>query len=184
MAVTLAKWTLDDYHRMIEVGLLQGRQVELLNGEIVEMSPEGEPHAYFSHEAAKYLGRLLGDRADIRQAKPITLPASSSEPEPDIAVVQPLGREYLQHHPYPDNIFWVIEFSNTSLTKDLEAKRTTYATANIQEYWIVNLQQPSLIVLRDPQRGNYQFEQILTEGEISSVAFPDLTISVKRIVEA
>lgn len=89
---------------MTLAGILSDRKVELLNGEIVEIFAEGEPHAYCSHEAAKYLINLLGNRATIRQAKPITL-LNDSEPEPDIAIVQPLGREYRQHHPYPENIF-------------------------------------------------------------------------------
>jgi Uma2 family endonuclease len=62
MTVTIAKWTVDEYHRMIAAGILDDRRVELLKGEIVEMSPEGEPHAYFSSEAGEYLTRLLGDR--------------------------------------------------------------------------------------------------------------------------
>jgi Uma2 family endonuclease len=90
---TLAKWSVDDYHRMIEAGILRDRRVECSKGEIVEMSPEGEPHAYFSSEAGEYLTRLLGDCVMIRQSKPITLP-NDSEPEPDIAIVQRLGREY------------------------------------------------------------------------------------------
>src|SRR4028118_384315 len=118
---TLAKWSVDDYHRMIEAGILRDRRVELLKGEIVEMSPEGEPHAYFSSEAGEYLTRLLGDCAMIRQSKPITLP-NDSEPEPDIAIVQRLGREYLKHHPNPENVFWLIEYSDSSLDKDLQTK--------------------------------------------------------------
>jgi Uma2 family endonuclease len=114
MTVTTAKWTVDEYHRMIAAGILDDRRVELLKGEIVEIPPEGEPHAYFSSEAGAYLVRLLGDRATIRQSKPITLP-NNSEPEPDIAIVQPLGREYLEHHPYPRNIFWLIEYSDSSI---------------------------------------------------------------------
>jgi Uma2 family endonuclease len=183
MSVAIAKWTLDDYHHMIKSGLLEGRSVELLNGEIVEMSPEGESHAYFSHEAAKYLERLLGEQADIRQGKPITIPSSHSEPEPDIAVVQPLGREYLQHHPYPDNIFWVIEFSDTSLSKDLEGKKKTYAFANIQEYWVVSLKEPQLLIFRNPINGNYQTETKVITGVLSPFAFPALQLSVQRLLE-
>ncbi len=104
MTVTAAKWTIDEYHRMIAAGILDNRRVELLKGEIVEMPPEGEEHAYFSSEAGEYLMRLLGDRASVRAPKPITL-ANDSEPEPDLAIVQRLGREYLEHHPYPENIF-------------------------------------------------------------------------------
>ncbi|MGC1394173.1 MAG: Uma2 family endonuclease, partial [Coleofasciculaceae cyanobacterium] len=117
MTISAAKWTIAQYHQMIAAGILSDRKVELLQGEIVEMPPEGEPHAYCSHEAGEYLAKLLGNLATIRQAKPITLP-NNSEPEPDIAVVQPLGREYRQHHPYPENIFWLIEYANSSLEKD------------------------------------------------------------------
>jgi Uma2 family endonuclease len=115
--LTTAKWTLDDYHRMIDVGILVDRRVELLYGEIVEIAPEGTPHSYYSDESATCLRTLLGNRARVREAKPITLP-NTSEPEPDLAIVEPLGTVYLEHHPYPENIFWLIEFSNTSLTLD------------------------------------------------------------------
>ena len=108
MTFIAAKWTIDEYHRMIAAEILRDRQVELLKGEIVEMSPEGEPHAYCSHEAYEYLAKLLAERATIRQAKPITLP-NDSEPEPDIAIVQRLGRDYREHHPYPENIFWLMQ---------------------------------------------------------------------------
>lgn len=87
MTLATAKWAIAEYHRMIEAGILDDRRVELLKGEIVEMPPEGEPHAYFSTVAGIYLIRLLGERAMIRSAKPITL-ANNSEPEPDIAIVQ------------------------------------------------------------------------------------------------
>jgi len=154
MSVAIAKWALDEYRRMIEVGLLDDRRVEFLNGEIVEMSPEGEPHAYFSHEAAKYFGRLLADRADVRQGKPITISTSASEPEPDLAIVQVLGREYLQHHPYPENVFWLIESSNVSLSTDMNAKRKAYAVDGIREYWMMDLKDHQLKVSRDPANGD------------------------------
>ncbi len=115
MTVIAAKWTIDEYHRMIAAGILSDRQVELLKGEIVEMPPEGEPHAYSSDEAGEYLAYLLAERAKVRHAKPITLP-DNSEPEPDIAIVQRLGREYREHHPYPENIFWLIEYGKLRRT--------------------------------------------------------------------
>ncbi len=92
MTTTTVRWTLEDHHRMIEAGILDDRRVELLKGEIVEMSPEGEPHAYSNHEAGEYLSGLLGSRASVRRSHPITLP-NASEPEPDLAIVQHLGRE-------------------------------------------------------------------------------------------
>ncbi len=181
MTVTTAKWTIDQYHRMIAAGILDDRHMELLKGEIVEMSPEGEPHAYFSSEAGEYLIQLLGNRATVRPSKPITLP-NNSEPEPDIAVVKRLGREYLEHHPYPENIFWLIEYSDSSLDKDLQIKTKVYAEVEIPEYWVVNLRKRQVVVFRDPQDGEYASKTTLTRGTIYPQAFPDLGISVSAIV--
>ncbi len=183
MSVILAKWTLDEYHCMVASGVLDDRRVELLHREIVEMPPEGEPHAYFNTSVRDYLIGLLGDRATVREAKPITLPESASEPEPDLAIVQPLGREYLTHHPYPENIFWVIEFSNSSLTKDIEVKRKTYAQAGIFEYWVVNLKKMELMVYREPFSGDYASQTTLTDGEIRPVGFPDVVVLVRRLLD-
>lgn len=181
MTLPLAKWTLEDYHRMIEAGILDDRAVELLDGEIVEMSPEGKPHAFSSDEAGEYLARLLGDLARVRHAKPITL-SDGSEPESDIAIVQRLGREYLEHHPYPENIFWVIEYSDSTLDKDLEVKSKIYAASGIREYWLVNLKQNCLIVFRSPIAGEYTTRMTLTRGTISPIVFPDLSLEVDRII--
>ena len=181
MVVTLAKWTIDEYHSMIQAGLLDNRQVELLKGEIVEMSPEGEAHAYFSSEAEEYLRKLLGDRVTIRSGKPITLP-DDSEPEPDIAIVQKLGREYLSHHPYPENIFWLIEYANSSLEKDLTVKTKIYAEVGIKEYWVVNLKKRQLIVFREPQESEYASKLTLSTGEIYPLSFPDVAVSVNSII--
>ncbi|PZO14120.1 MAG: hypothetical protein DCF25_15270 [Leptolyngbya foveolarum] len=182
MTVAIAKWTLEEYHRLVESGLLDHRRVELIKGEIVEMPPEGEPHAYSSTESGNYLVRLLGKKATIRPAKPITLP-NQSEPEPDVAIVQPLGREYLNHHPYPEDVFWLIEYSDSTLAKDLDIKTGMYAEVNIPEYWVVNLKTQTLIVFRNPQSGQYATRQEYTSGNITSLAFPAIPISVKAIVD-
>lgn len=181
MTLTLAKWTLDEYHQMLESGVLDDRHVELLQGEIVEMSPEREPHAYSSNNAGRYLIELLGKLAEIRFANPITLP-NNSEPEPDIAVVQYLQREYFEHHPYPENIFWLVEYAYTSLDKDLNFKSQIYAEANIPEYWVVNLQEKHLVVFRQPQNGKYTTKLTLTSGIIYTVSFPEIAISVDIII--
>ncbi|MBW4475559.1 MAG: Uma2 family endonuclease [Tolypothrix brevis GSE-NOS-MK-07-07A] len=181
MTFIAAKWTIDEYHRMIAAEILRDRRVELLKGEIVEMSPEGEPHAYCSHEAGEYLAKLLAERATIRQAKPITLP-NDSEPEPDVAIVQRLGRDYREHHPYPENIFWLIEYANSSLEKDLEIKSKIYAEAGIPEYWVVNLKKLHLVVFREPLEGDYATKLTLTAGIIQPLAFPDVSVSVEQII--
>ncbi len=181
MSIIAAKWTIDEYHQMIAAGILDDRRVELLKGEIVEMSPEGEAHAYSSHEADEYLMDLLGKRVTVRQAKPITLP-NNSEPEPDLAIVQRLGREYRNHHPYPENIFWLIEYANSSLEKDLETKSKIYAEVGIAEYWVVNLKKLQLVVFREPSHGEYASKLILTTGTIQPLAFLDVSISVEQII--
>lgn len=181
MTVTIAKWTVNDYHRMIEVGLLENRHVELLNGEIIEMPAEGLEHAYLGDEVGKYLSNLLGESVRVRESRPITLP-DDSEPEPDLAIVKPLGEIYRQHHPYPEDIFWIVEFSNTSLAKDLDVKRKTYAAAEIQEYWVVDLKHRQLRVFRQPVNGDYVQEVTLTAGDIEPVAFPDIKVPVQRLL--
>lgn len=182
MNLTSVKWTIKDYHQIIATGILTDRHVELINGEILEMSPEGEYHAYASDEAGEYLIYLLRQQAKVRQAKPITIPETNSEPEPDIAIVQRLGKDYREHHPYPENIFWVIEYSDSSLSKDLEVKTKVYASAGIPEYWIINLQTIELIVFRFPTDTGYQSREIFKDGEIRSLAFPDLSISVEMLL--
>ncbi len=106
MTLTTAKWTIEEYHQLVETGLLDDKRVELLEGIIVEMPLEGMPHAVYCTESVEYLRALLGNRAAVREAHPITLP-HDSEPEPDITIVRPPNRQYLTHHPYPSDIFWL-----------------------------------------------------------------------------
>ncbi len=110
---TLAKWSVHDYHQMIQAGILRDRRVELLAGEIVEMSPESPIHYSTAKRGAKYLEELLIDKADVRFNGPITL--SNSEPEPDIAIVRLPESAYNHRHPQPEDIFWIVEVAKTSL---------------------------------------------------------------------
>jgi Uma2 family endonuclease len=180
MTVTTAKWTIEEYHQLVATGILDDKRVELLQGIIVDMPPEGMPHAVYSTESVKYLRTLLGDRAEVREAHPITLP-NDSEPEPDIAVVRTPIRQYLEHHPYPADIFWLIEYANSTLKKDLNNKKRVYAEAGIAEYWVVNLHASELIVFRDLGQSVYQSEIILAAGNISPLSFPDLQIDVNKL---
>lgn len=182
MTVAIYKWTIDRYHQAVEAGVFDDEHLELLNGELVLMSPEGVPHAGYSSSAAEYLRSLLGNCAKVREGKPITL-SNNSEPEPDLAIVEPLEQVYkTQHHPYVENIFCVIEYSNTSLIKDTELKRRTYATEGIREYWVVNLKAVELIVYRNPVNGDYQSQVTLTEGSIRPISFQDISVSVQRLL--
>lgn len=137
---------------------------------------------FFTRSTGNYLRRALGDLAEISEAHPITL-SNNSEPQPDIAIIQPLGREYLAHHPYPENIFWLIECSQATLSKDLTEKKEIYAEAGIQEYWIIDLQSQQLIVFRDLRDGTYMTEQTLTTGFITPLSFPMINLAVQTLLQ-
>ncbi|MEC4803820.1 MAG: Uma2 family endonuclease [Jaaginema sp. PMC 1079.18] len=177
---TLAKWSVEDYHRMIAAGILRDRRVELLTGEIVEMSPETPLHYTTVKQGAAYLAALLVGKADVRFNGLITL--SDSEPEPDLAIVRLPESSYFQRHPTPQDIFWVVEVAQTSLKHDREIKAGIYAAASIAEYWLIDLSAPQMLVFRNPQGGQYQEELKIREGIISPLAFPNLSISVPRLL--
>ena len=182
MSLVTKTWTVAEYHRLVNDGVLDDQPVELLKGEIVVVAPEGVPHASHSVRAGEYLMRLLGERAQVRPAKPITLTETSSEPEPDLAVVRRSPREYGDHHPYPEDVLWLIEYATTSLSKDLDQKKRLYAEAGIPEYWVVNLRDMTVLVFRDPGTGTYRSERILDDGVIQPLALPDVAIAVSRLL--
>ncbi|BAU15871.1 hypothetical protein LEP3755_64370 (plasmid) [Leptolyngbya sp. NIES-3755] len=181
-ALSTWKWTLDRYHQAVEAGVFEGAPVELLHGELVERSPEGVPHAGLNDRSSRYLQRFLGEWAIVRVGHPITLP-NRSEPEPDLAIAEPLEDVYIdEHHPYPENIFWIIEYSSSSLNKDLEVKSKVYAEAGIREYWVINLKTRELNVFRNLVNGQYQRQVVLTDGVISPLAFPNVQIDAARLL--
>ena len=177
---TLAKWSVDDYHLMIESGVLNNRSVELLEGEIIEMSPEGPLHRFTNDTVAEYLRELLRGQAKVFEAHPITL--SNSEPEPDLAVVRLPNSNYLTHHPYPEDIYWLVEISNTTIEEDLGRKKKIYANAEINEYWVINLKTTEIIVFREPSGDDYKTKLTVNEGTITPTAFPELQIEVKTLL--
>ncbi|WP_309737723.1 MULTISPECIES: Uma2 family endonuclease [unclassified Chamaesiphon] len=180
MSITIAKWTIDQYHELVATGILDDRRVELLAGDIVEMPPEGMPHAVYCGRTVEYLRELLINRAKVRETHPITLP-NNSEPEPDVAIVRSPDTQYLAHHPYPEDIFWLIEYSDTILAKDINVKQRIYSQAGILEYWVVNLPAAELIVFRDAGNDGYEAQTKLTIGSISPLSFPDIEVEVRRL---
>ncbi|MGL5081092.1 MAG: Uma2 family endonuclease [Microcoleaceae cyanobacterium] len=173
-------WTLDRYHHAVNAGVFEDQKIELLAGKLIKMSPEGTPHAGAIRDLVDRLKDQLGKKAIVSDGHPVTL-SPTSEPEPDIAVVQPLGKEYREHHPYPENIFWIIEFSNASLEKDLSQKRQLYAIARIPEYWVVNLRQKQVHVYRQPENEAFQWEMLFNSGTLSPEAFPDIVVDLSEL---
>lgn len=175
-------WTVNDYHRMLEAQILTSEDsVELLDGQILQMSPQQPPHAATTQRASDCLRNLLTGRAIIRVQLPITLPPNS-EPEPDVAVVRIDANEYLAFHPNPGDIFLIVEVADTTLYKDRKEKAKAYAKAGIPDYWVMNVSKRQIYVFREPDGDNYQRETLLNlDATISLVAFPDIQVSVRQL---
>ena len=147
MIATPKRFTIDEYHRLIELGFLtEGDRIELIRGELIQKTAKGTSHTFCTTRLCRQLNRLLSDspletlreRAVIRGQNPITLP-NYSEPEPDVVIARGRDEDYLAHHPYPEDILLVVEISDTTLDYDQTTKLTLYAEAGISNYWIVNL---------------------------------------------
>lgn len=179
--LTLAQWTVADYHRMIAAGVLADRRVELLNGQIVEMAPEGPEHRYRCSGLGDRLRGLLGDRAWVSEAHPMTL--DDSEPEPDLAIVRLPRSDFRDCHPGPADLFWVIEIARSTLATDLTHKRDLYARVGILEYWVVDLINRQVVVFRQPEAGRYIQEETVRDRAIAPLAFPDCAIDVVQLFQ-
>ncbi|MDZ7963235.1 MAG: Uma2 family endonuclease [Aulosira sp. DedQUE10] len=169
-------WTVEEYHRMIDAGILTtDDKVELLDGRIIQMSPQKPPHAGTTQRASDYFKTQLTGKAHVRMQLPITL--STSEPEPDIAVVRIDPAAYGDHHPTPSEILLLIEVSYSTFNIDREEKALIYAKAGIAEYWILDVLERQVYVLRQPAESGYQEITVLTEdAAIAPLAFPEIVI--------
>jgi len=151
--------SVSDYHKMGEAGILtEAEKVELLNGEIIRRSPVNSKHrSHVRRLTALLYGILKEDSAIISIKKPIVIP-DFSEPEPDVTIVRFDPNFYSENHPYPKDVFILIEVSDSTLLIDREVKLPIYATAKIKEYWIVNLVENCIEVYKNPTKDNYKLK--------------------------
>ena len=177
---TLTKWSVADYQHMRDLGILDQRRCELIHGEIWDMAPEGAFHRFINDRGAEYLRRLLQGKAKVFEAHPITL--TNSEPQPDIAIVRLPDTRYLKRHPYPEDIYWLIEIADTTLGYDLDIKRKLYAASDIKEYWVIDVSGRQLNVFRDLQNGDFFTQNTFSDGIIHPIAFPDIAIEINKLV--
>ncbi len=184
---TRKQFTIDEYHRLIELGFLTEKdRIELIRGELIHMTPKGTPHTVCGSILCRQLDRLLGDRAVIRGQDPITLP-NHSEPEPDVAIAQGKDEDYLAHHPYPADLLLVVEISDSTLTYDQTIKLELYAEAGITHYWIINLEAQQLEHYSQPYRNaqgqfSYLSKQIfLPHQSVSIPGLEDTWLDLKRL---
>jgi hypothetical protein len=168
----------DEYDRMVELGLFEDERVELLAGVLVEMSPQGTPHAEVMTRLTRWLIQGLGDRAAVRPQLPFALD-DYSEPEPDLAVVPP--GDYSDAH--PGRALLLIEIADSSLNKDRRIKARSYAAAGVPDYWIVNLVDRIIEVHRGPTAEGFASIVPVGPGQtVSPLHFPELALAVDAIV--
>ena len=143
------RFTVDEYHRMIQTGILtEDDRVELLEGWIVPKMPHNPPHASVLDQSQETLRNVLPPGWRLRIQSAITTP--DSEPEPDIAVVQGPANRYRTRHPEPLDIGMLAEVSDSTLANDRGLKAQLYARAGIAVYWIINLVDNQVEVYTDP----------------------------------
>ena len=148
------RFTLAEYHRLIEVGVLKpGDPYELLNGVIKYKMPQNTPHASTSSKLEKRLWKMLPDDLLLRTQKPIAIASQDSEPEPDLAIVLGPDTRYDDNQPTPREVLLIVEVSDSSLEEDRGEKLQSYAAARIACYWVVNLRANVVEVYTLPRGG-------------------------------
>nr|WP_240905751.1 Uma2 family endonuclease [Thiorhodococcus mannitoliphagus] len=155
------RYTVDDYYRMAESGILApDARVELIEGEIVDMPPIGAPHAALVTMLQNRLIAAIGARALARIQNPIRLD-SRNEPEPDIALVRNRSGHYRDRHPGPADVLLLVEVADSSLRYDRDVKMALYARFGIPETWLVNLADATLTAFRAPGPQGYAMAERL-----------------------
>lgn len=185
MVTQLSKrlFTVEQYHQMASVGILGDRdRVELIEGEIVEMSPIGPLHAAHVKRLIKLLSRLVGDDAIVAAQDPVYL-GDRSEPQPDLALLKPRVDFYASGHPQPEDVFLLIEVADTTIDTDREVKVPLYARHGIAEVWLLDIQAQTVEVYLEPMPKGYQKLRICQKGQTIAVqALPNISFTVDEIL--
>lgn len=185
MSVQLEKrlFSVDEYHRMAEAGILSEEdRVELIEGEILTMSPIGSRHAACVKRLNTLFQKQIGAAAIVSVQDPIRLGAFS-EPQPDVALLKAREDFYADAHPGADDILLVIEVAETSSAYDREVKLGLYGRSGIPEVWLVDLAGKVVEVYREPKEGIYQQVQSVSgETELRPQQLPQVVIQVAEIL--
>jgi Uma2 family endonuclease len=166
-----------DFYRLAGAGILgEDERVELLEGQLIAMSPVGTRHALAVDALTDLLSHTLTPPARLRVQNPVTL-NGDTEPLPDIAVVRRPWRGYPGEHPGPDDIFLLVEVADSSLAFDLGAKRIIYARAGIREFWLVDLTADVVHIHRRPVGDTYTVVDTLDRAATLTIeALPGVAI--------
>jgi Uma2 family endonuclease len=140
------RWTVEEFHKILDLGYLEGRRVQLLHGVLIEEGSMSVAHAIAATKVEGLIRDQFKDGHHVRVTKPLVLNVIT-DPEPDVAVVVGKPGDYTSH---PTTAALVIEVADSSLNHDLTVKAELYATANIADYWVLDVDGRRLLVFRDP----------------------------------
>lgn len=168
---------------MGEAGLFgEDARVELLDGEVVTMSPIGARHAACVKRLNKRLIQLVGERAVVSVQDPVHLDGHS-EPQPDLSLARPPLERYLADHAGPQDLLLLIEVSDSTFSWDRGHKAALYARAGVPETWVVDLAGERVVVLTDPAPGGYATERVGTRGDtVEPRALAGIALGVDEIL--
>ncbi len=185
MAVDLKRrrFNVDEYEQMGRAGILgEDDRVELLDGEIVEMTPIGLRHADCVNRLTRSLLLAFDDAAVILVQNPIRL-SDRSEPQPDLALVRRRAGLYASSHPRPTDILLIVEVADTSIESERRVKVPLYARGGIPEVWLVDLNQETVTAYQDARRGGYRTAHVVRRGDkLAPSAFPDRALPVADLL--
>lgn len=172
-----------DYYKMAEVGILGANdRVELIDGQVVEMSPNGPRHAATVYAFDSVLKNALGIRAMVRVQLPVHID-EYNEPEPDIAIVVPRDDRYVGAHPTPGEVVLLVEVSESTLAFDRDVKAPLYAIAGIAEYWIADRMSDQIRIFRNPEEDRYRTVQAVGPGGTVAIqAFGGIALRVSDLL--
>lgn len=161
-------FTIDEYYRLAEAGILgPDEKVELINGEIFQLSPIGPRHAGVVNQLSHLLREMEGWIHVLAIQNPVRL-SSYSEPEPDISVLKSRADFYKSAHPVPTDVILLVEVAETTFEYDSKVKLPLYAKERIPEYWIIDLERDRILVHTNPQGSTYQTQRIYQRGDLLS----------------
>lgn len=185
MATTLTtmRFTVEQYHAMGRAGILtEDDRVELIDGDIVKLSPIGPDHATCVKRLLQFFAQLLVGRITLSVQDPVVL-GDYSEPQPDIALLRFREDFYKGRHPAPGDVLLAIEVADTTVERDRGVKLPLYASSGIRECLLVNLPDEVVELHRRPSKSGYKSVRRLRRGDkFTLLAFPDVTISVTDIL--
>lgn len=176
-------FTVDDYYRMAETGILGPEdRVELIDGEIIEMCPIGNRHLGCVNRATDAFTGAFRGKAVVSVQNPLRL-SNYTEPQPDAVLLKPRADYYASKKPSAEDAFLVVEVADTTLRYDRNVKAPRYAAAGVPEVWIENLEEDLLLVFRDPAGKTYKTCLTLRSSDsISVLAFPDVVFKVDQLL--